>query len=48
MHSMIVAKRLNVFYIDDLLSVTASEKELVEFINQLKKMMKNDGFNLRK
>ncbi|GFW23303.1 integrase catalytic domain-containing protein [Trichonephila clavipes] len=39
---------LHHFYVDDLLSGAATEKEAVELVWQLKEMMKKGGFNLRK
>ncbi|GFY70257.1 integrase catalytic domain-containing protein [Trichonephila inaurata madagascariensis] len=36
------------FYVDDLLSGAATEKEAVELVWQLKEMMRKGGFNLRK
>ncbi|GFW69442.1 integrase catalytic domain-containing protein [Trichonephila clavipes] len=39
---------LHHFYVDDLLSGTATEKEAVELVWQLKEMMRKGGFNLRK
>ncbi|GFX02235.1 integrase catalytic domain-containing protein [Trichonephila clavipes] len=39
---------LHHFYVDDLLSGAANEKEAVELIWQLKEMMRKGGFNLRK
>ncbi|GFY63521.1 integrase catalytic domain-containing protein [Trichonephila inaurata madagascariensis] len=39
---------LHHFYVDDLLSGAATEKEAVELVWQLKEMMRNGGFNLRK
>ncbi|GFX50987.1 integrase catalytic domain-containing protein [Trichonephila clavipes] len=39
---------LHHFYVDDLLSGAATEKEAVELVWQLKEMMRKGGFNLRK
>ncbi|GFY51167.1 integrase catalytic domain-containing protein [Trichonephila inaurata madagascariensis] len=39
---------LHHFYVDDLLSGAATDKEAVELVWQLKEMMRKGGFNLRK
>lgn len=38
---------LNDFYIENLLCGAASKEEAVDLVDQLKKMLKNEGFNLR-
>lgn len=39
---------LNDFYVEYLLSGVSSEEVAAELVNQLKKMIQNGGFNLRK
>lgn len=47
-YSLASRATLNEFYFDKLLSGFASEEEAIELVNQLKKMMKIEGFYLKK